>query len=94
MNAIEIGEDGLCKCHAGSECPFGKTGAERRCSKDVLEVHGIPTFKAGQWVLWELEPCPFTGERRWSAGKNGPRVYLTCDEETAKLILNAVNRTL
>ncbi len=42
------------------------------------------------WTLHRLDD-QWNGEKRWSAGVNGPRVYLTCEEENAQLIVRAVN---
>ncbi len=47
-------------------------------------------YPTGTWTLNELEPNG-AGEPRWSAGVNGPRVYLTCDRKTAVQIVTAVN---
>lgn len=41
-----------------------------------------------KWFLERLEDSP-AGEKRWSVGVNGPRAYLTTDEDTARLIAAA-----
>lgn len=43
-----------------------------------------------RFTVWALEPNE-AGEQRWAVGKNGPRAYLTCDEETAKMICRGMN---
>ena len=49
-------------------------------------------YKMGQWNLWRLDD-QWNGEKRWSLGVNGPRMYLTCDEETATYVLFALANT-
>ena len=49
-------------------------------------------FKMGQWSLWRLDD-QWNGEKRWSIGVNGPRMYLTCDEETATWVLFCLANT-
>ena len=44
-------------------------------------------YPVGSWTLHSLETSG--PETRWSVGVNGPRAYLTCDEETARLIAAA-----
>jgi len=43
-----------------------------------------------RWTLSRLDDQP-NGEARWSIGRLGPQVYLTTDENTAALIILAVN---
>lgn len=39
-----IGPDGLCTCSCGDRCPLGKTGSERRCTKEELIAAGVPVI--------------------------------------------------
>ena len=49
-------------------------------------------FKMGEWSLWRLDDA-WNGEKRWSLGVNGPRMYVTCSEENATWLLFALANT-
>lgn len=55
--AVEIGDDGRCKCSAADPCPLGRVGGEVRCSAKELEDAGFkaiyPKMKASHKV-WEI----------------------------------------
>lgn len=52
--AVEIGDDGRCKCSAADPCPLGRTGSEIRCSAEELERAGFkplyPKMKLSEGV--------------------------------------------
>ena len=40
---VPIYADGRCDCHAGSQCPLGRTGSKLRCTERELREMDIPT---------------------------------------------------
>jgi hypothetical protein len=51
---------------------------------------GPEKISRGRWNLFRLGKQE-NGEERWSIGVNGPRAYLTCDEDVAMHILKALD---
>lgn len=87
------------KARLASMLPKPDTKADRPCLRKPTDRGYYPPSKAAPnkaqysplpWTLHRLDD-QWNGEKRWSAGVNGPRIYLTCDEDTAQLIVRAVN---
>ena len=44
LSAVEIGEDGTCKCDCASPCPLGRIASEPRCTVMELLRRGHVVF--------------------------------------------------